>query len=84
VAGVDPTVAGDFPSTNPLKPAPSGSTASIHWPTVSGVQYVVQRSASLFPGNWSNITTNTGTGTDMEFDDTSAGTLKFYRVLILH
>jgi hypothetical protein len=84
VAGVDPTAANDFPSTNPLKPAPSGSTASIHWPTVSGVQYVIQRSASLFPGNWSNITTNTGTGTDMEFDDTSAGSAKFYRVLILH
>ena len=84
VAGVDPTIASDFPSTNPVKPAPSGSTSSIHWPTVSGVQYVIQRSASLFPGNWSNITTNTGTGTDMEFDDTSTGPAKFYRVLILH
>jgi hypothetical protein len=84
IAGVDPNIGNDFPSTNPVKPSPSGSTASIHWPTVSGVQYVIQRSASLFPGNWSNITTNTGTGTDMEFDDTSAGSAKFYRVLILH
>jgi hypothetical protein len=84
VAGVDPTVANDFPSTNPVKPLPSGSTSSIHWPTVSGVQYVIQRSGSLFPGSWSNITTNTGTGTDMEFDDTSTGSAKFYRVLIMH
>jgi hypothetical protein len=84
VAGVDPNVANDFPSTNPIKPVPSGSNSSIHWPTVSGIQYVIQRSGSLFAGTWSNIATNTGTGTDMEFDDSSAGQTKFYRVLILH
>jgi hypothetical protein len=83
VAGVDPNVANNFPSVNPKTPVPSGSTTAIHWPTVSGKQYAIERSASLFPGSWTTITTNTGTGTDMEFDDSPAGTANFYRVRIL-
>ena len=83
VAGVDPNVANNFPSVNPRTPVPSGSTTAIHWPTVSGKQYAIERSASLFPGTWTAITTNTGTGTDMEFDDTYSGQVKFYRVRIL-
>jgi ABC-type transporter Mla subunit MlaD len=68
---------------NPKTPVPAGATAAIHWPTVSGKQYVILRSSSLFPGNWSVIATNTGTGTDMEFDDTITGQTRFYRVQIL-
>jgi hypothetical protein len=83
VAGVDPTLANDFPSVNPKAPVPTGANTAIHWPTVSGKQYAIERSSSLFPGTWSAITTNTGTGTDMEFDDNSTGTVKFYRVRIL-
>jgi hypothetical protein len=83
VAGVDPNVAGDFPSVNPKSPVPSGSTTAIHWPTVLGVQYAILRSTSLFPGSWSAIATNTGTGGDMEFDDNFSGKVKFYRVQIL-
>lgn len=83
VAGVDPNAPNDFPSLNSKTPVPSGATAAIHWPTVSGKQYVILRSSSLFPGSWTAIATNTGTGTDMEFDDNSTGTVKFYRVLIL-
>jgi hypothetical protein len=83
VAGVDPNVANNFPSVNPKTPVPSGSTTAIHWPTVSGKQYAIERSASLFPGSWTTITTNTGTGTDMEFDDSPAGQTQFYRVRIL-
>jgi hypothetical protein len=83
VAGVDPTVANDFPNVNAKNnPTTSGATAAIHWPSVSGKQYVIERSSSLFGGTWSAITTNTGTGTDMEFDDNSAGNVKFYRVRI--
>ena len=82
VAGVDPMTAKNFPSVNPRTPAPAGSTTAIHWPTVSGVHYSIQRSSSLFSGVWSAIATNTGTGTDMEFDDNYSGTVKFYRVLI--
>ena len=83
VAGVDPNTPNDFPSLNPLTPASSGSTAAIYWPTVSGKQYVILRSSSLFPGSWSSIATNTGTGTDMEFDDTTTSQTRFYRVQIL-
>jgi hypothetical protein len=83
VAGVDPNTPNDFPSLNPKTPVPAGATAAIHWPTVSGKQYVILRSSSLFPGNWSVIATNTGTGTDMEFDDTITGQTRFYRVQIL-
>ena len=82
VAGVDPNTANDFPCLKPKTPKPS-DYAAIHWPTVSGKQYVIERSASLFSGSWSAIATNTGTGTDMEFDDATGGAVKFYRVRIL-
>jgi hypothetical protein len=83
VAGVDPTVANDFPSVNAKRPVPAGYTAAIHWPTVNGKQYAIERSTSLFPGNWTPVTTNTGTGTDLEFDDLTGGPTHFYRVRIL-
>jgi hypothetical protein len=83
VAGVDPSKPNDFPSLNPKAPVPAGANAAIHWPTVSGKQYVILRSSSLFPGSWSAIATNTGTGTDLEFDDTTASQTRFYRVQIL-
>ena len=83
VAGVDPNTANNFPSANPRTPVPSGATAAIHWPTVSGKQYVIELSSSLFSGKWTAIATNTGTGTDMEYDDNSTGAVKFYRVRIL-
>jgi len=83
VAGVDPTVANNFPSVNTKSPVPSGFTRAIHWPTVSDRQYVIERSSSLFPGSWSILQTNTGTGTDMEFDDNTKGSTYFYRVRIL-
>ncbi len=82
VAGVDPNVANDFPSVNAITPAPAGYSA-IHWPTVLGKQYVIERTSSLFSGPWTAIGTNTGTGGDMEFDDATGGTVKFYRVRIL-
>ena len=83
VAGVDPNVGNNFPSVNAKTPVPAGSTSAIHWPTVSGKKYAIERSATLFPGAWSAIATNTGTGTDMEFDDNVAGQSQFYRVRIL-
>ncbi len=82
VAGVDPNVANDFPSIN-SKPVPVGSTTAIHWPSVYNKQYVIQRATSLFNGPWTILSTNLGTGGDMEFDDTSTAGVKFYRVEIL-
>lgn len=83
IAGVDPNVPNDFPSVNPKAPVPSGSTTAIHWPSVLGKQYVITRATSLFGAPWTVLSTNTGTGGDMEFDDNSTATTKFYRVEIL-
>ena len=81
VAGVDPNVAGNFPSVNPKAKANTGYASTIHWPTVSGKQYVIERSTDLFAG-WSAISTNTGTGGDLEYNDANTGKVKFYRVRI--
>jgi hypothetical protein len=83
VAGVDPNTPNDFPSLNPNTPPPSGAAMSIYWPTVSGKQYAILSSASLFPGTWATNAIVTGNGANMEYDDHSTGTAKFYRVLIL-
>lgn len=82
VAGVNPNVANDFPSTQPATPVPAGYTSAIHWPSVAGTQYVVKRSSDLFNGPWTVISTNIGTGGDMEFDDTNSSKTLYYRVLI--
>jgi hypothetical protein len=83
IAGVDPTVPNSFPKVNPKSSTPAGYTAAIHWPTVSGKKYVIERSTTLFSGSWSVLSTNTGTGGDMEYDDNNTGKVKFYRVRIL-
>lgn len=82
VAGVDPNVPNNFPSVNP-KTAPTNAVTAIHWPSVYNKQYVIQRAPSLFSTQWTVLSTNTGTGGDMEFDDTSTAPVKFYRVEIL-
>jgi hypothetical protein len=83
VAGVDPNTTNDFPSVHAMTSIPSGYTSAIHWPTVSGKQYVVESASSLFSGSWTTNATITGTGADMEYKDTTAGAAKFYRVQIL-
>ena len=83
IAGVDPGSANNFPKLNPKSAVTAGYTASIHWPSVSGKKYAIERSATLFNGSWSILTTNTGTGGDMGYDDTTTNKVKFYRVRIL-
>ena len=83
IAGVDPGSANNFPKLNPKSAVTAGYTASIHWPSVSGKKYAIERSATLFNGSWSILTTNTGTGGDMGYDDTTTSKVKFYRVRIL-
>ena len=82
VAGVDPNVANDFPSTKAASPS-SGSTTAIQWPSTSGTQYVIERSPTLFNSGWTAIATNTGTGATMQFNDTNTSKVLFYRVLIV-
>jgi hypothetical protein len=83
VAGTDPTDPSAYPHLLPTTPTLPGATAAIHWPSVSGKQYVVERSASLFPGSWTAIATNNGTGAVVEFDDSTSANVRFYRVRIL-
>jgi hypothetical protein len=83
IAGVDPTQPGNFPKVNPKTAVPSGYTAAIHWPSVQGKKYAIERASTLFGASWSVLTTNTGTGGDVEYDDTYTNKVKFYRVRIL-
>jgi hypothetical protein len=81
VAGTDPTDPNAFlhVSTDQTV-AQQSQDCVVHWPSIAGKRYIIERSTSLFGGNWIPVSTNTGTGTDMEFHDTSAGGVRFYRV----
>ncbi|MGO8929921.1 MAG: fibronectin type III domain-containing protein [Limisphaerales bacterium] len=52
----------------------------VHWPSVAGKTYIIERSANLFGSNWIPVSTNTGSGANMEFHDTTGGSVRFYRV----
>jgi len=54
----------------------------ISWPSVSGKQYIIERTPSLSTPLWSTVTTNVGNGTIMEYHDTTGGGLRFYRVRV--
>jgi hypothetical protein len=61
-----------------------GQDFVVRWPSVLNKQYVIERAASIYSPVWSAISTNAGTGWDMEFHDTSASTaMRFYRVRLL-
>jgi serine/threonine protein kinase, bacterial len=82
VAGTDPT-----DNTSSLKLSTSRSTQAsscvIRWPSIAGKQYIIERSVSMFSGSWQPIATNTGTGTEIEFHDSSSGgSARFYRVRV--
>ena len=56
----------------------------VHWPSVAGKQYVIERAVSLYSPVWMPISTNSGTGSDLEFRDASGGMdARFYRVRVL-
>ena len=56
----------------------------VRWPSVAGRQYVIERAASLYSPAWTPVSTNSGTGLDLEFRDASGGTAsRFYRVRLL-
>ena len=81
VAGTDPTDPKSNLRVLADKLAAQQSQASvIRWPSVSGKSYVIERSSSLFSPTWIPVSTNAGTGADMEFHDTSGGNVRFYRV----
>jgi hypothetical protein len=83
VAGLDPTdPKSKLTAGTDQSMAQSPQDSVIYWPSVAGKQYVIQRSSSLFPGTWSALSTNTGTGGNMEIHDASGGNSRFYRVSV--
>jgi hypothetical protein len=83
IAGTDPT------DPNSILRASTGQAAAqrstdcvVRWPSVAGKRYIIERSTSLYGPNWIPVSTNTGTGNDMEFHDTGGGNVRFYRVQV--
>jgi hypothetical protein len=81
IAGTDPTDPNSVlrVSTDQAV-AQQSQDCVVHWPSVAGKQYIIERSASLFGPVWTPISTITGSGNDMEFHDTTGGSVRFYRV----
>jgi hypothetical protein len=83
IAGTDPTDASSYLRAGTDQAvAQSQQDSVIYWPSVSGKQYVIERSANLFPATWIPVSTNNGTGTDMEIHDASGGGFRYYRVRV--
>jgi len=83
VAGTDPT---DVKSCLQIATAQATALQTqdgvIHWPSVAGKTYVIERSSDLFAPNWVPVSTVTGTGADLEFHDAAGGAVRFYRVRV--
>lgn len=83
VAGTDPTdPTSKLVAGNDQAAAQQPGDSVVCWPSVSGKQYVIQRSSTLFPPAWTSISTNSGTGGMMEIHDLSGGNGRFYRVSV--
>ena len=81
VAGTDPTDAkSHLRVSTDQAVAQQGQDCVIHWPSVAGKRYLIERSTSLYGPAWTPVSTNTGSGADMEFHDTTGGKIRFYRV----
>jgi len=80
-AGTDPMNAQSvLRVSNNQAAALQGQDCVIHWPSVVGKNYIIERATSLFGTTWSPVSTNAGTGSDMEVHDSSGGNARFYRV----
>ncbi|HEX3627757.1 MAG TPA: hypothetical protein VH280_20295 [Verrucomicrobiae bacterium] len=81
LAGLDPTdPTSVLKAGTDQKMAQSPQDMVLYWPTVNGQTYVIKRSPTLFPGQWTAISTNIGDGTYMEIHDTSGGPNRYYEV----
>ncbi len=79
LAGTDPN---DAASMLKLKTGKGqNQQVVVRWPSVAGKQYVVERATSLYSPVWTAISTNSGTGLDMQYQDSATGSNpRFYRV----
>jgi hypothetical protein len=83
IAGTDPLDKNSNLRVGNSLEANQAGDCVIHWPSVFGKQYVIERSANLFAPAWTPVSTNNGTGTEMEIHDSSGGNTRFYRVRVL-
>ncbi|MDB4673519.1 DNRLRE domain-containing protein [Verrucomicrobiales bacterium] len=77
----DPNDPNSFFKIDEIEILANGSPV-IHWTSVDGLTYEIQRSTDLSPESWESVATIDGTGTDQEFQDTTTGglTRAFYRM----
>ena len=66
-----------------LRVLPNIGPFNVRWPSVQNKTYITERSTTLFGGSWSPISTNSGTGGDIQIQDSNAGGgTRFYRVRV--
>jgi hypothetical protein len=53
----------------------------VRWPSISGKRYIIERSYSLYGNGWTGVSTNFGTGGDLQFSEGGSGN-RFYRVRV--
>ncbi|VGO13162.1 hypothetical protein PDESU_01716 [Pontiella desulfatans] len=61
----------------------NGTAMVLSWDTVSGITYDVQTCTNLTDDSWRNITTFTGSGTEVVVTNAIAEDVKFYRIYYL-
>jgi sugar lactone lactonase YvrE len=84
LAGTDPTDPKSCLRLSGIQTLSSpGPDCVLRWPSVAGKQYVLESSATLFTPNWIPLSTNSGSGADLIFQDTSAANARFYRVRLV-
>ncbi|TMP99069.1 MAG: hypothetical protein E6L09_10360 [Verrucomicrobia bacterium] len=83
-AGTDPNDRASVLRASASKAPGSQQPFAIRWPSVEGIRYVVERSMTLFDGSWSPVSTNDGTGLEVQFQesDSSGSVHYFYRVRV--
>jgi hypothetical protein len=83
VAGTDPTSAQSLLTVSTHQAAAlQTQDCVVHWPSIVGKTYIIERSSSIFQPNWVPVSTTSGTGADMEFHDNTGGAVRFYRVRV--
>src|ERR1039458_7653365 len=84
IAGTDPTNPKSvLRASTDQAAAQHSQDCVVHWPSVAGKRYLIERATSLYGPNWIPVYTNTGNGADMEFHDTDGGNVRLYRVHVI-
>ena len=67
---------------SPLGATKAGSNAELGFPTVPNHQYVIQYKDNVADSSWSNLSTNSGTGTTITMPQSAGSGHRFYRLSI--